>query len=159
MEKDAIRFFIERYGLSLADIDSLLSAAMVRGGDYADLYFEYRISNSIGLEEDIIKSATRSVSQGVGVRVVIGDKTGYAYTDEIEVESIKRAAETAGHIARSGGARQLKGVDVTPSKHNLYPVEVPLASVDLAEKIGLVEKCNAVARGHDRRIREVQISL
>ncbi|HYL98274.1 MAG TPA: metalloprotease TldD [Blastocatellia bacterium] len=159
MDKDAIEFFSERYGISLAELDKLLATALGRGGDYADLYFEYRISNSIGLEESIIKSATRSVSQGVGVRVVIGDKTGYAYTDEIEFDSIARAAETASHIARSGGAVHLKGVDVTPPGHNLYPVDIPVSSIDLAQKIGFVEKCDTVARGYDRRIREVQVSL
>src|SRR2546423_15209360 len=103
MITDAIRFFFDRFGLTAGQIDTLLATALARGGDYADLYFEYRVSNAVNIEEQIIKAAAKSVGQGVGVRVIIGEKTGYAYTDEIAFDSIRRAAETASHIARSGG--------------------------------------------------------
>ena len=159
MTNDAIRFFLDRYGLTLANIDSLLARALARGGDYADLYFEYRLSNSLGLEEEIIKSATKSIHQGVGVRVIVGEKTGYAYTDEISVESISRAAETASHIARTVGASRLEGVNVSARAQDLYPVEVPLSSVELDKKIELIRETDRVARSLDRRIREVQVSL
>ena len=61
MSLDATAFFMDRYGLTMADIDGLLATALARGGDYADLYFEYRISNSVGLEEQIIKSVSKSL--------------------------------------------------------------------------------------------------
>src|SRR4051812_29222764 len=115
MTKDAIKFFFERFGLTAGQVDSLLSTALARGGDYADLYFEYRVSSAVNIEEQIIKSAVKAVGQGVGVRVIIGDKTGYAYTDEIAFDSIRRAAETAGHIARSGGSKDVVGVNATPN--------------------------------------------
>src|SRR5262249_29693529 len=159
MTNNAIRFFLDRYGLTLANIDSLLAGALARGGDYADLYFEYRLSNSLGLEEEIIKSATKSIHQGVRVRVIGGEKPGYAYTDEITVEAIRKAAETASHIARTVGASSLKGVDVSPGIHNLYPVEVPVSSIELDKKIELVRETDRVARSLDRRIRQVQVSL
>ncbi|HEY6332424.1 MAG TPA: metalloprotease TldD [Blastocatellia bacterium] len=159
MERDAISFFMERYGLTTANIERLIGIAMARGGDYADLYFEYRISNSLSLEEQIIKSVTKSVFQGVGVRVVSGDKTGYAYTDEITPDSIARAAETAGHIARSGGTNEPVSVDVTPPGHDLYPVDNPLSGIDLERKISMVEEMNTVARAYDRRVREVQAGV
>ena len=159
MKNDAVRFFLDRYGLTLANIDSLLAGALARGGDYADLYFEYRLSNSLGLEEEIIKSATKSIHQGVGVRVIVGEKTGYAYTDEISVQAISRAAETASHIARTVGASHLKGVDVTPRAHDLYAVDLPVSSVELDKKIHLIRETDRVARSLDRRIREVQVSL
>src|SRR5262249_12110161 len=149
----AIRFFLDRFGLTLANIDSLLSAALARGGDYADLYFEYRLSNSLGLEEEIIKSATKSIHQGVGVRVIVGEKTGYAYIDRITVEAISRAAETASHIARTVGATSLKGVNVSAGVHDLYPVEVPLSDIELDRKIELVRRTDRYARSLDRRIR------
>ena len=72
MSEDAIQFFLSRFGLSKGQIERLLAAALARGGDYADLYFEYRINNGVSLEERIIKSAARSVTQGVGVRVIAG---------------------------------------------------------------------------------------
>ena len=159
MVTDATKFFLNRFGLTVGQIDELLSVALGRGGDYADLYFEYRTSNAVGIEEQIIKSAVRSVMQGVGVRVIAGEKTGYAYTDEIAYDSIKRAAETASHIARSGGAKQLMGVNATPRALDLYSVETPVSSVDLARKIELLRETDKVARGYDRRIREVQSSL
>jgi TldD protein len=159
MRTDAIQFFFERYGLTLGDIDKLLATALARGGDYADLYFEYRISNSVHLEEQIVKSAAKTVSQGVGVRVVVGDKTGYAYTDEIAFDAIERAARTACHIARSGTQTDTLGVNATRRDHDLYQVEVPVSTVDLAHKIELLNRGDKAARGIDRRIHEVQATV
>jgi TldD protein len=159
MSTDAIQFFFERFGLTFGDIDKLLATALARGGDYADLYIEYRLSNSVNIEEQIVKSASKSLSQGVGVRVIIGDKTGYAYTDEIAFDSIRRAAETASHIARSGAGLDVIGVNATPNRMNLYPVEVPVSSVELNRKIDLIRRGDLCARQFDRRIREVQSSI
>ncbi|HEX5733070.1 MAG TPA: metalloprotease TldD [Blastocatellia bacterium] len=159
MGTDAIQFFFERFGLTFGDIDNLLATALSRGGDYADLYIEYRLSNSVNIEEQIVKSASKSLSQGVGVRVIIGDKTGYAYTDEIVFDSIRRAAETASHIARTGSGSGVVGVNATPNSMNLYPVEVPVSGVELARKIELIQRGDRIARQHDRRIREVQSSI
>lgn len=159
MGTDAIQFFFERFGLTFGDIDKLLATALARGGDYADLYIEYRLSNSVNIEEQIVKSASKSLSQGVGVRVIIGDKTGYAYTDEIAFDSIRRAAETASHIARSGSGTDVIGVNATPNRMNLYPVEVPVSAIELARKIDLIQRGDQAARQFDRRIREVQSSI
>ncbi|HSF25610.1 MAG TPA: metallopeptidase TldD-related protein, partial [Blastocatellia bacterium] len=159
MSRDAIRFFFDRFGLTESDVDELLATALARGGDYADLYFEHRVGSTVNLEEQIIKSAAKSVMQGVGVRVIIGDKTGYAYTDVIEFDAIRRAAETASHIARTGGSKQPLPVNVTPNKLNLYPVETPLSSVELTTKIELIKRADEVARRYDSRIREVQSSI
>jgi len=159
MSTDAINFFFDRYGLTGGDIDRLLATALARGGDYADLYFEYKVANAVGIEEQIVKQAAKSIAQGVGVRVIVGDKTGYAYTDEITFEAIARAAETASHIARSGGSRQIAGVNVTPNTLNLYPVETPVSQVELNRKIDLIKQGDSVARALDRRIREVQSSI
>jgi TldD protein len=159
MITDAIGFFLDRYGLTLSDIDKLLARALARGGSYADLYFEYRIYNSLDLEEQIIKSASKLISQGAGVRVIVGDKTGYAYTDLITFDAIGRAADTASHIARSGGATQLKGVNATPNTHDLYPLQEPVSMADLRRKIELIERADKHARATDHRIREVQAAL
>src|SRR4030095_10165033 len=159
MSTDATKFFFDRYGLTNGDIDKLLGAALARGGDYADLYFEYRVANSVNIEEQIVKQATKSIAQGVGVRGITGDKTGYAYTDDIAFDAIRHAAETASHIARSGGSTQLEGVNATPTRLNLYPVAVPVSSIELARKIDLIQKADGAARGFDRRIREVQSSV
>src|SRR5215510_14924810 len=114
---EPIRFFTGKFNISISDIESLLGVAVSMGGDYADLYFEYTTLNSLGLEEQIIKSANRAVRQGVGVRVISGEKTGYAYCDEIDVAAIRNAALTAAHIAQSGsGAGPINVSRVSPAR-------------------------------------------
>src|SRR4029077_1900493 len=90
--------FFEKHNVTTTDLESYLAEALSRGGDYADLYFEYRINHSVVLEEQIVKSATKSISRGVGVRVISGEKTGYAYSDSLEREQIVKAARTAAFI-------------------------------------------------------------
>src|SRR5688572_33173377 len=80
----------------------LLGVALSRGGDYADLFFEYRAGGGLTFEEGITRSASRGVALGVGVRVRRGDATGYAHVEDLAWESMQRAAETAARIASSG---------------------------------------------------------
>ncbi|MBK7993399.1 MAG: metalloprotease TldD [Blastocatellia bacterium] len=157
MKESAIEFFTSRFNINLSEIGQLLSTALSKGGDYADLYFEYRISNSVMLDEQLVKSASKSISQGVGVRVNAGEKTGYAYTDEISLESIKRAALTAAYIAQSA-KEQTTPINVTAlaNKHNLYAVAEPLSEISASHKIELVKEVDQLARNFDKRIREVQ---
>ena len=145
--------------MTISGIDGLLAKAMARGGDYADLFFEYRITSSVSMEERIIKSATKSIIQGVGVRVIAGDKTGYAYTDFISEESIKRAAETASHIARAGGGSDPVSIELIKPTHDLYSIETHLTSLGPDPKIRLLLEADNAARKTDRRIREVQGSI
>src|SRR5258708_31742129 len=84
--------------------ERLLAVALARGGDYADLFFEYRAAGGLVFDEGILKSASRGVSIGLGVRVLKGDATGYAYVERLDWDAMKRAAETAAQIA-SGGVR------------------------------------------------------
>src|SRR5256886_5342824 len=93
--------FFEKYNITTHDLEAYLNEALSRGGDYADLYFEYRINHSIVLEEQIIKSATKAVNLGVGVRVISGEKTGYAYSDDLNRENVIKAARTAAFIANA----------------------------------------------------------
>src|SRR5437764_7533302 len=102
--------FFDRYNVTITDLENYLNEALSRGGDYADLYFEHRINHSIVLEEQIIKSATKGVNLGVGVRVVSGEKTGYAYSDDLNRDNVVKAARTAAFIANassSGGKLQV----------------------------------------------------
>ena len=99
------KFFFDRYGLAQADVERYLSAALSAGGDFADLYFEYQTSTSVSLDESMVKSASQGISVGCGVRVLSGERTGYAYTDDLAPERILHAARTAAMIA-SGPAKQ-----------------------------------------------------
>src|SRR5262249_33891607 len=83
--------------------ERLLGVALSKGGDYADLFFEYLAWGGFTFDEGILKTASRGVSMGVGVRVQRGDATGYAYTEELTWDAMKRAAETAAQIATGGG--------------------------------------------------------
>ena len=95
-------FFAERFGITEHDLESYLSEALSAGGEYADLYFEYLATSSIGIDEGIVKSATEGVTLGVGVRVIAGERTGYAYSDDLSPEKIRKAARVAAlHRARA----------------------------------------------------------
>ncbi len=98
------RFFFEKYGISERDLEKYLGAALSAGGDYADLYFEYLTSTSLSVDESMVKSASQGITAGCGVRVVAGERTGYAYTDDLAPERILHAARTAALIA-SGPAK------------------------------------------------------
>ena len=86
------RFFFEHYGLTERDLERYLAAALSAGGDYADLYFEYLSSTSLMVDESMVKSASQGISAGCGVRVVSGERTGYAYTDDLSSDRILHAA-------------------------------------------------------------------
>ncbi|MDX2032675.1 MAG: metalloprotease TldD [Blastocatellia bacterium] len=151
-----IQFFTDRFHIEIAEIERLLGAALSKGGDYADLYFEYTVNNSINLEEQIVKSANRTVEQGVGVRVISGERTGYAYCDEITPEAIRKAALTAAHIAESGVQVGPVHVSAASPAHDLYSVAHQSTEEPLERKIELLRRADRTARDHDRRIREVQ---
>lgn len=159
MKQGAVDFFLSRFNITLEEIGRLLGVALSKGGDFADLYFEYRINNSINLEEQLVKSATKSISQGVGVRVNSGDKTGYAYTDEISFDSIKHAALTAAYISQAQKEVGPVSVSRHSNKHNLYSVEESVSDLPVARKIELVREADSLARSFDKRIREVQSSF
>src|SRR5215472_9135839 len=98
------RFFFDHYGLTEPDLERYLGAALSAGGDYADLYFEYLTTTALSLDESMVKSASQGISAGCGVRVISGERTGYAYTDDLAPEKILHAARTAALIA-SGPAK------------------------------------------------------
>src|SRR5450631_2890832 len=92
-------FFPLRFGITKRDLEKYLAEALSQGGDYADLYFEYLSTSSISMDESIVKSATQGVSLGVGVRVLSGERTGYAYSDDLSPEAILKASRVAACIA------------------------------------------------------------
>src|SRR3977135_166640 len=98
--------FFQKFGLTPNDLPSYLGGALSAGGEYADLYFEYLTSTSISVDESMVKSASQGISAGCGVRVLSGERTGYAYTDDLAPEKKMRAARTASLIAR-GPAKSL----------------------------------------------------
>jgi TldD protein len=136
----------------------LLAAALERGGEYADLFFEYRSGADFSFEEGRVRTVGRGISTGLGVRVLRGDATGYAYTEELSVERMLDAARTAGQIASSG--KSVGPFSVTPrTLKSLYPV--PRSSLEHPgeEKIALLRRADRAARDYDPRIVRVEVSL
>src|ERR1700724_977741 len=125
-------FFAERFGITERDLESYLSDALSAGGEYADLYFEYLATTSIGIDESIVKSATEGVSLGVGVRVIAGERTGYAYSDDLSPEKIRKAARVAACIA-AGPSKVDKTSLEEGQKRNLYPVFTAPHETEFAE--------------------------
>ena len=154
----AVAFFATRFGIDERVLEELLGLALSQGGDYADLYFEYRENGSLLFEEQAIKRASGGILQGLGVRVLSGDATGYAYTEELTRDSMRQAARTAARIAQE--ARAAPSVDVTPvGVPNHYPVERPSVAVRAAEKVALLRRADAAARAYDPSISRVVVSL
>jgi TldD protein len=148
-------FFASRCGITRQDLENYLAEALSQGGDYADLYFEYLATSSISLDESIVKSASQGVSLGVGIRVIAGERTGYAYTDDLDPEKIRKAARVAACIA--AGPAQVEKASLNESrKHNLYPVVTAPTETAFAERVELVKRADRAARAHDSRIFQVQ---
>jgi TldD protein len=148
-------FFAERFGITERDLESYLSEALSAGGEYADLYFEYLATTSIGIDEGIVKSATEGVSLGVGVRVIAGERTGYAYSDDLSPEKIRKAARVAAHIAKGPATIVKTGFEET-RQHNLYPMLSAPHETGLAERVELVKRADLAARAYDPRVFQVQ---
>src|SRR5690242_2785285 len=147
--------FFQKFGITPNDLQRYLGEALSAGGDYADLYFEYLTSTSIRVDESIVKSASQGISAGCGVRVVAGERTGYAYTDDLAPEKILRAARTAALIARGPAKSPVQGFTEN-ANHQLYPIASPSADADIAAKLELVMRADRSARSYDPRIVQVR---
>ncbi len=132
-------------------LDKALRRGLAKGGDFAEVYLEKRISRSILLEEGKIKSAVFGISRGAGVRVLSGDRTGYATTDEPSEEGLLRAAETASAIAKAGGAPAPLGLK--PARYpSFVTVEVPLHEVADERRLDVMRRAHQAALDYDPRI-------
>src|SRR5437764_987937 len=147
--------FGSRFNLTKQDLEGYLGEALSQGGDYADLYFEYLLTSSISIDESMVKSAAQGVSMGVGVRVIAGERTGYAYSDDLSPEKIRKAARVAAHIAAGPSKVDKVGLQDSP-RHNLYPVLTAPTETAFAERVELVKRADRAARAYDSRIFQVQ---
>ncbi len=146
------------FGLDTRTYEILLGDALSRGGTYADLFFEYRLAASLSFEEGITRTASKGVSMGLGIRVCRGEATGFAHTEDLSLEAMRRIAVTAARIAES---------EPTPFLQQLETVTIPmrydldLPSLDLPglEKRALLERANKAAYGSDTRICKAEVSL
>ncbi len=145
-------------GLETADIDQLMGRLLSEDIDYADLYFQYARQEGWSLEDGAVKSGSRSTDQGVGIRAVSGEKTGFAYSDEFVLPVLTQAADAARAIARGAGTGE-----TVPWRHSsppaLYTPADPLSSLKDEEKVALLQEVEAQARACDPRVNQVMASL
>jgi TldD protein len=156
LHQDHKRYFIDKLGVSERLMERCLGEALSAGGDYADLYFESVTSTSLGIDESLVKSASQGISVGCGIRVVSGERTGFAFTDDLSTERLLRAARTAALIA-SGPAREL----ASGFRHTETPSLYPIAGSDteIESKLKLIQRADRAARDFDPRITQVRAGI
>jgi TldD protein len=152
------RFFSDRFDVTPSVMERLLGSSLAGRVDDADIYLEYRVNEELVLEENVVKKASRHVSQGAGVRAQAEARTGYAHTDEISLDNLQEAARQARAIADRAGA---SGVLAVPGRagHDLYTLAEPPIVTALARKLELLRKVDAAARAADPRIAQVIASV
>ena len=152
------RFFADRFAVTPGLMERLIGSTLARKVDDADVYLEYRISEELVLEENVVKKASRHVSQGAGVRAQSGSRTGYAHTDDISVRHLEEAARQARAIAADSSSSAVVAVG-GGRPHDLYSLaESPIAT-DLGRKVELLRSIDQAARAADPRVRQVIVTL
>ncbi|MBS1170192.1 MAG: tldD [Burkholderiaceae bacterium] len=148
------------FSLDESALQRALGEVFAHRVDYADLFFQFTKSESWSLEEGIVKTGSFAIDQGVGVRAVSGDKTAFAYSDEISASALSKAAQATRTIARQGAgkAKVAAGMKHTGGR-SLYLPHDPLASLDATAKVALLEKIERIARAKDPRIVQVMAGL
>jgi TldD protein len=151
---------LQPFGLSEADLGRALGEITSHGVDDADLYFQYTRSEGWSLEEGIVKTGSFSIDQGVGVRAVSGEKTAFAYSDDISIASLLDAARTVRSISSASKTARVK----TPARRiagsrSLYDGLDPIATLDSTAKVKLLEKVEKLAKARDPRIVQVMAGL
>jgi len=149
---------LEPAGLDEGHLNTTLGSMMQGGVDYADLYFQVSRQESWTVEDRIIREGSFSLDQGVGVRAVSGEKTGFAYSDELILPALEHAASAARAIARQGQAQAIQAWTRAESAL-LYPVTDPTTSITDAEKTTMLAEVEAATRDLDSRVEQVIISL
>lgn len=156
----AIAHHFAAFGVDDPLVDAALATATAHGADFAELYFQHSTSTSLGLSDRAVNRCHTSVDLGVGVRVVIGDQVGYAWTEDLSRAAVLRAAATAAEIARGAGRpARTPGIARRAEPADFYPLARAWSDVSLQERLPLVRAWEAAAFARDPRVRKVQVSL
>ena len=154
----AKNILLDNKGLEVHDIENTLDHVMSPSIDQADLYFQSAHAESWVLEDRIVKEGSHSINQGVGIRAISGEKTGFAYSDEIVLPALTQAATAARSIAKHGENGEQKILSKTSSPV-LYSDKDPLDSIPTEDKVNFLKKLDQAARKKDPRIKQVMIGL
>lgn len=147
-----------RFRVSVSDLQIVMQEALSQGGNYADLFFEHTISSGIALQDGEVNRASSNVDYGVGIRVVVGDQTGYAYVENTTLPDMIRAAQTASRIARTANeskSAEIKNIDF----RNYYKIEKSWEEISINQKKAFVEKLNTKIFDSDSRVIKASVGL
>ena len=150
--------FLEPVELDETGLLNLCGSLAGTGIDDAELYFQYIRSESWALEDGIVKSGSFGIDKGVGVRVIAGEKSGFAYSDEVALPALENAGEAARSIAHAGGGKSVRVRQTTPASA-LYSSDDPLSGMQADDKVALLQSIDAMARRKDARVKQVMASL
>lgn len=155
----SVSFAMEHFGISDADVRKTLIVALEKGGDYADLFFEHTFGNSVVLQDGAVNRNSSNIDFGMGVRVLSGDRTGYAYIENVTLDEMLKAARTAARIA--GLNAKVKPVSLTerPVNPSFYTISRPWEEVILKDKIPYLQRLNDTIFSLDNRVQKVSASL
>jgi TldD protein len=153
------RYFFTHLGLTERLLERCLGEALSAGGDFADLYFEAVTSTSLGMDEGIVKTAAQGISVGCGIRVLSGERTGFAYTDDLSADRLLKAARTAALIASGPQTQRAQGFLHNANGPSLYPIAGFTADAALADKLNLIARADKAARDFDPRITQVRAGI
>ena len=157
---EARALLLEPFGLDESHLGQALASIRAHQVDDADLYFQYTRSEGWSLEEGIVKTGSFSIDQGVGVRAVAGEKTAFAYSDDISVASLMDAATTVRTIAAAGQQQRVRvPARKVAASRSLYPALDPMSTLDSTAKVKLLEKVETLARARDPRVVQVMAGL
>jgi TldD protein len=150
--------YLDHFEVTPGQLQDVINAAMEKGGDYADLYFEHTLDNYSTLEDGKVNQAYSNIGYGVGIRVLKGDQTGYAFSEIVTPEAMLKAARTAANIANSPG----KAVPVDITEYvapNYYPVKTSWENTSVKEKIPFLQQVNDKIFGSDKRVTKVNATI
>ena len=137
-----ISFAQNHFGVSENDMKKVLAAALEKGGDYADLFFEHSYRNNIGLQDGAVNRASSNIDFGMGVRVLAGDQTGYAYVENVTLDEMLKAARTAARIATGSAGKAPVALTEEPIPNNYYGVQTPWDELAVNAKTPYLQKLN-----------------
>ena len=147
---------MDPFSLDPSDLTKVLDLALSSGGDFAEIFMEHRTYDFVNMEEDIIKETAESVSLGLGIRVLSGDKTGYGYTNDLALDKVRQAARTAAAIASGKAKTHPARLREKRLSKNVYRGSAPADKAGLRKKIALVREAYGAAQGFDRRVVKVK---
>ena len=156
---DSIRFALNHFGITENDLRKVLSAALEKGGDYADLFFEHSYYNSIGLQDRAVNRASSNIDFGVGVRVLAGDQSGYAYVEDITLKEMLKAAQTAARIATAGRQKEPVNMTEIPVTTNYYKIQRPWDEIIVKDKMPYLQQLNDKIFALDDRVTKVSAGI